>query len=225
MAFVYWITDDLNQDIKSYGYVGITSKSVSIRLNSHRSFYKKFIEKGDGGCKKLYSFVKSFGGWEFVKVVTVCESTLEYCLFIENKLRNLPNIGWNTCVGGDVPQMQGRKLSQETKNKLKIIRASWVMSEQTRKRLSEERIGNNNPAYGTLPWEVGSNNEISKLTWLNADNIYCSWKITNYGTKKLTRLFLNFNYWTIDSMIRKFKSGWNPNEDLNWIKYKENNDN
>ena len=222
MSFVYWITDDITKDKFDYGYIGITTKTISNRNHSHLMNYKRFLKTGQAGCKKLYSIVKSLGGWDNLIFVGLCESNLEYCLSIENKLRPEPNIGWNTRVGGDYPIMYKRKTSDETKIKLAIVRKSWVMSEKSRLKLSLDRKGAGNPMYGTLPWDDSNISEISNATWLRADEIYQKWADDKIATKRMVRVFPTLNYWTIDTIIRKFKKGWCPLNDQSWIKYKEN---
>lgn len=45
--------------------------------------------------------------------------------------------------------------------------------------------------------------------------------VTKNNIEKRIKSFTQLNYWTIDSMIRKFRLGWKPNEDESWLKYKE----
>lgn len=222
MAFVYWITNDLNANIKTAGYVGITSKTVVQRLKSHKNNYKRFCKSSPNtGCIKLYKEVKLLGGWSNVFIKTICESTLAYCQELEQRLRPIPNIGWNIRIGGDTPLMQGRKLSEESKLKLVEVRKKWVMSEASRQNLSLARQGAGNPRYGVHPWLCKPFTDLSRHTWQNADRIYDVWlKCGGIGVRKVAPIFKDLNYWTIDTMIRKFKKGWIPIEDVDWLKYK-----
>ena len=220
MAFVYWITVDKSLNPLTDGYIGITKMSVNTRLNSHRSAYLRFVNGKDVGCKKLYATVKLLGGWENVTVTTICESNLEYCLSLENKLRPEPNVGWNTRVGGDHSVMYKREITSETRNKLAEVRKSWVLSQESKNKLSSDRKGSGNPMYKTLPWLNPASNELSQTTWLFADVVYEQWSNTRHGVRRIAKSFKNLNYWTLDSMIRKFRDGWIPRHDNSWVTYK-----
>jgi hypothetical protein len=221
MAFIYWITTDKLLNPLLDGYIGLTSLSVASRLKSHQYSYSQFVKGKSVGCKKLYSTIKKLGGWEKVSVVTICESNTDYCVSLENKLRPEPDTGWNTRVGGEYDVMYKREVTVETKLKLVEVRKSWVLSQESRVKLSKDRKGNGNPMYGVLPWLNPASNTSSKFTWLFAGEAYNHWLNTQQGVKKMSRFFTNLNYWTLDSMIRKFREGWIPNHDTEWTKYKE----
>lgn len=219
MAFVYWIKSKDHSDILTEGYIGFTSKTVADRIKSHKFNYKKFSRDGkSGGCLKLYSEIKNSGGWLELEIVTLLEGSKEYCLDIENKLRPNENIGWNVRVGGDNQVMFKREVSSETRRKLVEVRKTWVMSQETKDRLSIERQGDGNPRFGVKPWEQVS---ADLITWQNAHLVHEYWLASSYGTRRLTKNFPQFSYWGIDTMIRKFRSGWNPIEDSSWLEFKE----
>lgn len=225
MACLYWITDNVNENILEYGYVGITSKEIGQRIASHKQSYRRFTKDGvTGGCVKLYNKILKHGGWDKFEVLVLCLADIDYCMFMENKLRPLPNIGLNIRIGGDVAPMLGRKLSEATKMKLLEVRKSWVMSNETRARMSEDRKGEGNPMYGVKPWDNGAATEHSKLSWLYANDVYTHWVKTNHGVKKTHPLFSSLNFNTITTMILKFKAGWIPEKDLDWCSYKDNYD-
>lgn len=221
MACVYWITPDIGDDFRKQGYIGITSNTLHKRMFAHRTQYSKFCE-GDNkvGCKKLYSYVKQHGGWENLHIKILCEGSTEYCLELEEKLRPIPNIGWNTRVGGDKHVMYQRKFTDETRKRLAAVRQTWVMCEETRQIMSEQRTGKGNPMFGVKPWNNGSATKISKLTWFHAEEIYKNWCESRSGVKVLSRSFPALNYHTIDSMIRKFRKGWIPHQDICWLQYR-----
>lgn len=219
MAFIYWIKSKDHTDFLTQGYIGYTSKTVADRAKSHKFNYKRFILDGkSGGCLKLYSEIKSIGNWSQVDMITLLEGSEEYCLDIEYKLRPNENIGWNVRVGGDKQVMFKREVSSETKRKLAEVRKTWVMSEETKVRLSNERQGEGNPRFGSKPWEQKT---ADLVTWQHAHLIHEYWLASSYGTKRLTKNFPQFSYWGIDTMIRKFRSGWNPIEDPSWLEFEE----
>lgn len=221
MAYVYWITENVNLDIRTNGYVGITTKTVNERIKSHKYNYKRFCNGKEVGCKKLYSILKRLGGWDTVTIVVLCEADIRYCLDIEFKLRSTPDVGFNTRVGGDAHVMFKRTISEATRLKLAAIRKKWVMSPTSRIKLSIDRKEAGNPMFGTPPWDNPAATPKSKETWYFADTVYSYWFHNKQGVRKTIKSFLNLNYWTVDSMIRKFKTGWIPREDKTWLKYKE----
>jgi len=225
MAVVYWIHTKEHKDMFHEGYIGFTSKTIEDRIASHKMNYRRFVKNGsNGGCLKLYSFIKNNGGWDNIFVDVICISTKEYCLYVENSLRPLPNIGLNIRVGGDTPLMLGRKLSEEAKEKLSIVRASWVMSDATRKRLSSERSGAGNPMFGTPAWEQSGVSDECRETWAVADEVFSLWS-EGTGTRSLhNRHFKHTNFNSLDSMVRKFRKGWNPLEDEDWLYFKRTRD-
>jgi len=220
-AFVYHIGTcrDLTK-----GYVGITSKTPEVRLQSHKWNYSKFLRDGSGGCAKLYKAVKDLGGWTEVSFKVICVASLEYCLELEGKLRPAPNSGWNIRVGGDRPPMYGRKTTQATKDKLAEIRKTWVMSQESRLKLSKERTGSGNPMHKTPAWKQTNS---SPETWYKAEliyDLYSSLPSRANGVKSVYRELSDttLNYWSIDTMIRKFRKGYNPKQDSEWLQFKEN---
>jgi hypothetical protein len=135
MALVYWITDNLFESPVNYGYVGITKNTLIKRLNSHYSKYKQFVNNKQNNSI-LYSKVRHLGGWHNVVAMTICEGDLSYCIDLEYRLRPRPCIAWNIRVGGDYAVMKDRVISEQTKLKLAKVRQTWVMSQDTRDKMS-----------------------------------------------------------------------------------------
>ena len=221
MAFVYWITPDKSLSFLTNGYIGITSSNVLRRMQSHKTCYSRFTRGKEVSCKKLYAKIKLLGGWDKVFILTICEADLAYCLNLENKLRPEPNLGWNTRVGGDCAVMFKREITAETRAKLAQVRKSWTLSQVAKDKLSKERKGSGNPMYETLPWLNPSGTPLSKFTWLFAADVYAKWLSFSTGVKRIIKSFTNLNYWTLDSMIRKFRRGWIPQQDKAWLTYKD----
>lgn len=96
---VYWITDDPTADIKTYGYVGITSQGVQTRYKAHRRSSRK--KKYKAYWRELSKAFRAAGGE--LDIFTVCICDKEYARYLENSLRPSENIGWNLAAGGFVP--------------------------------------------------------------------------------------------------------------------------
>jgi len=113
MVSVYWVRHQDHTDIFSQGYVGISSKP-KLRWNHH-------VSKPTNTHMK--NAIAKYGWANLVKQVVLVASN-DYCLDIEKKLRPVDFIGWNQAAGGGMPPKpqkgmgKGRKLSQETKDKI-----------------------------------------------------------------------------------------------------------
>ena len=157
MAFVYWIKSPKDTDIFSQGYVGITSRTVSQRLKQHINLSKR----EDTPVNRLLRT----GDYE---VITICECSIEYAGYLENKLRPSEFIGLNRAGGGNIVKMttEGREsvskalrgvpkpkhvvdamnsarmllgVSDETRIKISKANKGRRVSDETRKKMSEAR--------------------------------------------------------------------------------------
>jgi hypothetical protein len=97
----------------SQGYVGI-SNNFQVRLRNHKSKPTN---------KHMFNAINKYG-WDNLVKEKILIASQEYCVTIEKQLRPEDFIGWNQTAGGGVPPKakkgmgKGRKLSQETKDKL-----------------------------------------------------------------------------------------------------------
>lgn len=149
MAEVYWIRLPEHQNVSSEGYIGITSKTAKGRfiehINSSNLNKKKHL--------KISYAIKKHGAENLIlDVLVICED--EYALWLEEKLRPSENIGWNLAKGGSKPPVRsgpmstefslklslankGRKVSQETRNKISATLKGSVLSQQAKLNISE----------------------------------------------------------------------------------------
>jgi hypothetical protein len=93
------------------------------------------------------------------------------------------------------------------------------------------RMKKNNPCAGVKPWKHGRATAVTKAIWARADEIYNVW-LTNDKPAfcKLFGLCMNKKYdWKNDgkevgpfmNMVKYFRNGWVPAEDLEWKELKE----
>lgn len=112
MAFVYWIHLAEHTNIKTQGYVGITTESVQKRYKrGHMSSART------GSKLHVHAAIRKYG--EKIIVTTVLEDDIEFCQLVEWGYRPSPDIGWNHGIGGDSPRV-GSTTSEETKAKLSL---------------------------------------------------------------------------------------------------------
>lgn len=99
------------------------------------------------------------------------------------------------------------------------------------KSLSDSKLGDKNPNSGVKPWKHGRATEYTKSIWGNADEIYKIWLQNNKPSYcRLLSLTNNGNYTDSDyntkigpfmNLVKYFRNGWIPTEDLEWKELKE----
>lgn len=80
-----------------------------------------------------------------------------------------------------------------------------------------ERMKANNPCAGMPPWRSPKATPQSLGAWRDADAYYQWWVVNKKGYCAMATAF-GFKDWLSahDNMVRRFKSGWIPTEDLDW---------
>jgi hypothetical protein len=105
-CLLYWIHNDLETDIYSQGYVGITI-DLPRRLKEHAR-KKNFL---DNRTVDIY-----------------LQGEIDFCKKLEEELRPTRNIGLNKAAGGGIPPNHtGKKFTIEHKQNIKKI---WLASEE-----------------------------------------------------------------------------------------------
>lgn len=136
-CYVYWIHLPEHDDILTQGYVGITVRAVSVRFSAHKTFARKCLNI------PISNAIRKHGDKLLVDILVVADQ--EYCRMIENKLRPLPELGWNLSVGGQDNVMTGRKHSESAKER--IGKSSYTrmigksMPEATKAKISASKLG------------------------------------------------------------------------------------
>lgn len=132
-------------------YVGLTSKSIEARKLAHimRCFSQNIKERNS--CPKLYNKIrKIYSSKEdaiercpiFEIVNTKCLHCAKECeKFLTLEQYNSVVLGLNSIPGGIYNPMIGRKLSEEHKRKISLANRGRIVSEKTKKRLSDVNIG------------------------------------------------------------------------------------
>lgn len=129
MAFVYWVHLPEHTNLLESGYIGITSKTVEVRMCQHKSDSKRDANR------PFLNALRKYG--DSLIVDTLVEGSLEYCQLIERKLRSKTSIGWNLAIGGDSPRL-GSKASDESKLKMSESQLGRKHSEETKRKIGEK---------------------------------------------------------------------------------------
>ena len=90
--------------------------------------------------------------------------------------------------------------------------------------LAKERVkaGTHN-FLDVKPWENTAATDSSLEVWASADKVYKYWLESKVGSRALV-FYFNFNSRSACiNIIKKFKEGWIPMNDNNWLSWRENN--
>ena len=89
--------------------------------------------------------------------------------------------------------------------------------------MSEINTGENNPMFGTLPWDSTKGTDYHKEIWSMAQEMYDWWlpldktKREGHGNRKMAKVFNQKAVSTHGNIQRKFREGWIPNQDSEWV--------
>ena len=135
-----------------------------------------------------------------------------------------------TCVGFDT---SGTTLSSEHKAKIKakpkdqLGEKNHMFGRKQPKEyldyMSEINSGENNPMFGTLPWDSTKGTEYHREIWSMAQELYDWWlpidktRPQGHGNRKMAKFFGQRVVSTHGNIQRKFKEGWIPNQDADWV--------
>jgi hypothetical protein len=193
MAFVYHIHLPEQSGEYDKGYIGFTATTVSERFKEHVA-----LAAIAENTYTLHNAIRKHG--DALVVTTLVEGSSEYCLDIEYRLRPYPNIGWNIACGGSAP-MLGRKHSDATRTKIKAI-------------FTPEHIKKISDRQKAIPtWCRGSSD---KAVWATASEIFkCYNANKDVGAVVIGRAF-GLSEKKLEAMLKKFKSGWVPDNDEDW---------
>lgn len=116
-------------------YVGITYQKTKYRWRKNGIGYKK---------QKFYNAIKKYGWDNFEHIILFENLTFEEACLKEQELikkynSNNRNYGYNHSIGGD----KGSKGSH------------WIMSLETKQKISKRNKGKKNGMYGKKPWNYG----------------------------------------------------------------------
>jgi hypothetical protein len=101
------------------------------------------------------------------------------------------------------------------------------LTDEGRKILSDSKLGDKNPMAGIKPWKHGRATEYTKSIWSNADKIYEVWlqndKPSYCRLHSLVRggMYDNKTVGPFMNLVKYFRNGWIPTEDLAWKELKE----
>lgn len=224
-CYLYWICKNTDNDIFTQGYVGISVNPES-RWKSH--LYKASTTNKN---HKLYNALSKYKN-DYALKILVCGS-LDYCYDLEFKLRPTRNIGLNHAIGGHYTS-KGRltysytedvklKISEGVKrayrenkdfaDKQRACRKGKKASDLTRQRMSEA-----SHKTDKTKWK---NSQADRELWLKAEVYYQIYmRDVSISPKKFAdKCGLPFG--KIGSLLRNFRKGWNPAEDIEYLKFKE----
>lgn len=127
---VYWIRLPEHTNMFSQGYIGISTKDIRVRFSAHKAASKT-------GKAILHAAIRKYK--EQIIIETILIGSVDYCLSIENSIRPVERIGWNTVSGGGKPPVfKGH--SEESKKKIGL--AATGRKHMVGKKFSDEHKAN-----------------------------------------------------------------------------------
>lgn len=101
------------------------------------------------------------------------------------------------------------------------IHRRYRLSDAGKAKIQDNMI-NRNPNKNVLPWDAKSSTPQSLIVWKDA-NKYYDWWVQN--KKGYYAMATHFGYKTFSmshvNLVKRFKTGWIPYKDSNWLKFKE----
>lgn len=219
ICYVYWLHRPCQIDMLTEGYIGITNKP-NLRLQQHLK-----AAKSTKSNHRLYNSLNKYT--DFIMEILVISSR-EQCLALENKLRPLPGIGLNTTAGGSITNL--RDVSNSTKEKLsKAAKQAYQANPDLVKRCGKSNTGrvltqehrrkiSESCKSKQRAWE---NSLADTMVWLKAEEFYVFFiENPNTGYPVMSKTFGLATHKT-KTVLKMFRSGWNPFTDIDYQNYKE----
>jgi len=211
MAVVYWLHLPEHTDIASQGYVGVSNTTAAKRFVHHNS------DANRGSQYPVHKAIRKYG--DRLVLDTLVEGPSDYCYVVENKLRPLARIGWNCAVGGELPSTLGMKHSPETKARMSVSRQGKKLAPETVVKMVSTRRATTSGRF--KDWDNGRSNT---AVWLSAEELYEVYlTVPACGHRRLAGAFGRFTFRQLTAITDKFKSGWVPSEDSDYMEWKATN--
>jgi len=199
MAFVYWVHYPHHTDILQEGYIGITRNTPMARFKQHLKAAKLSKKKGKSLGRFKRVLLKNYTK---LIVTTLLEGDYSYVLNVENKLRPSTNIGWNNHIGGAV--------------NFELASVPTIDKKST---MEKYYSNNTHHMIGIKAWQTRNvlNSPVSVKAWSMADKVIAQLK-DGKKEKDINMSLLGVARTSaVRSITSLYKSGWNPQEDKDWL--------
>lgn len=184
----------------SQGYIGVSAQGLRVRYLEHKN------DAAKGSPYPIHAAIRKYGDKLIAEVVLL--GSPEYCFEIEAKLRPSRGIGYNIAVGG-IQSNLGAKHTEETKKKM---RESALSQGRKPSKLALDNSAKTNSAMKAWLCRFSD-----KDVWKFADRVFDAMtKNPQWGNRKVGKE-VGIIYTKLTTMYKKIKSGWNPNEDKDWL--------
>ena len=236
---IYWIRLQGHTDMFSQGYIGVTGQGVDERYRQH---LKNAASEDKRRSSPILAKAIRKHGKDNMIITTVVLGDRDYIYELERKLRPVDRIGWNTISGGNSSPVH----SEEVRKKIGDSNRGKIRSAETRAKLSQIQIEKNSTRERkakpvkvrngiqlsknkVLPWKHNKLSQSARELWKVADKLYRIWLLHDKPkSPTLARLHgidtsVSGTPKTFRTLCRLFKEfNWNPEEDMDWIEWREN---
>lgn len=234
---VYWIHRNDQHDLHNEGYIGITKQGIENR------FYTHCKDSKNGSDNVVHRAIRKY--WDCIVVDVICICDESYARYLERSLRPSMCIGWNIVAGGgggvdSIINLIGR---EEWGNRISVGKKMSFQSNpqalkehgkreyykdssyKERQSHVQKEVHKNNPHLAKehsermkakKPWE---NSKVNKDVWKSAKYYYELFKTSDLSPRQQS-IKNGLSPDGLRKIYEHFKSGWNPNKDPEWEKWR-----
>jgi hypothetical protein len=110
-SYVYWLHLKEHTDVFLEGYVGVTTRSIDIRVKEHISKFKSSYNSHNPLHLAL-----STSNLDSLIITRLCVCSESEAYYIEKLFRPFEFMGWNTSEGGKLPDSIRYKINSNNSN-------------------------------------------------------------------------------------------------------------
>ena len=136
-------------------------------FKSYSGYYR--FKKYNRLCRSCCR-VKHYKPEDYIRICKICNSNMLYKTISEKNRSDRENRICKKCASFKFNAVRGKKLSDETKEKIRLKSKGRKLNEETKQKLKEKLSGKNNPFYGKKHTDKTIKSNIQKNSGKNHPN-------------------------------------------------------